>query len=68
VTTFSKLKCEIRDVKSNLLAVGCREATLNMIMWYIRLTQAPKKIGCKARLWHHRFGHLGAQGMQEIRW
>ena len=28
VTTFSKLKCEIRDAKSNLLAVGCREGSL----------------------------------------
>ena len=28
VTTFSKMRCEIRDAKSKLIASGCREGSL----------------------------------------
>ena len=69
VTTFSKLKCEIRDAKSNLLAVGCREGSLYYLNYDDVVHQAypsSKQIGRKERLWHRRFGHLGAQGMQEL--
>jgi len=69
VTTFSKLKCEIRDAKSNLLAVGYREGSLYYLDYADEVHQAypsSDHAGCKARLWHRRFGHLGTQGMEEL--
>ena len=61
VTTFSTLKCEIRDAKSNLLVVGCREGSLYYLDYDDMVHQAYpsfEQIGRKARLWHHKFGHV----------
>ena len=48
VTRFSKLKCEIKDAKSNLVwLLGAEKevcTTLIMMTLYIRLTQAPSRL------------------------
>ena len=69
VTTFSKMKCEIRDNKSNLLAVGHREGSLYYLDHDDTVHQAcssSEQSSCKGTIWHRRLGHLGAQGMQEL--
>lgn len=69
VTTFSKLKCEIRDTKSNLLAVGHREGSLYYLDHDDTIYQAclsSEQRSSKVKVWHCRLGHLGAQGMQEL--
>ena len=68
-TTFLKMKCEIRDKKSNLLAVGHREGSLYYLDHNDIVHQAcptSDQGSCKWTIWYHRLGHLGAQGMQEL--
>ena len=69
VTTFSKMKCEIRDSKSKLIATGHREGSL----YYLdhggpihQVCSASDRNSSKETLWHRRFGHLGVQGMQAL--
>jgi len=66
---FSKLECEIRNAKSNLLAFGYREGSLYYLDNADEVHQAhptSDEISRKAKLWHRRLGHLGAQGMEEL--
>ena len=66
VTTFSEMKCEIRDSKSKLIASGHREGSL-----YYLDHRGPIHKACsssdsnssKQATWHRRFGHLGSQEM-----
>ncbi len=69
VTTFSKMRCEIRNSKSKLIASGHREGSL-----YYLDHGGPRHQACpssdrstsKETIWHRRFGHLGVQGMQAL--
>ena len=69
VTTFTEMRCEIRDFKSKLIASGHRDGSL-----YYLDQGGPVHHACassdhkssKETIWHRRFGHLGAQGMQAL--
>ena len=69
VTTFTDMRCEIRDFKSKLIASGHREGSLYYLDQGGPVHQACSSSdhnSLKESIWHHRFGHLGAQGMQEL--
>ena len=69
VTTFSEMRCEIRDSKSKLIATGHREGSLYYLDHGGPIHQACSSCDCnssKETIWHRRFGHLGAQGMQAL--
>ena len=69
VTTFAEMRCEIRDLKFKLIAMGHREGSLYYLDHNNRIHQAYVGSDCKRSketMWHRRFGHLGAQGMQEL--
>ena len=69
IVTFSKMKCEIRDNESSLLAVGRREGSLYYLDNYDAVHQAcpsSEQSDDRGKIWHRRLGHLGAQGMQEL--
>ena len=69
IVTFSKMKCEIRDDKSSLLAVGRREGSLYYLDNDDTVHQAcpsSEQSDDRGKIWHRRLGHLGAQGMQEL--
>ena len=69
IVTFSKMKCEIRDNKSSLLAVGRREGSLYYLDDDDTVHQAcptSEQSDDRGKIWHRRLGHLGAQGMQEL--
>ena len=69
VITFLEMKCEVRDSKSKIIAMGHGEGNL----YYLDHTDCAHQ-ACvssshnrsKETTWHHRFGHLGTQGMQEL--
>ena len=69
VTTFSKMRCEIRDAQSKLIASGRREGSL----YYLdhgdpvhQACSASDRDSSNETKWHRRFGHLGIQGMQAL--
>ena len=69
VTTLSKLECEIKYGKSNLLAVGYREGSLYYLDNGDEVHEAhptSDQISRKAKLWRCRFGNFGAQGMEQL--
>lgn len=69
VTTFSEMKCEIRDSKSKLIASGHREGSLYHLDHKSPIHQACSSSDCnssKKTTWHRRFDHLGIQGMQML--
>ena len=69
VTTFFETKCEIRDSKSKLIASGRREGSLYYLDHRGPVHQACSSCdhtNLKETIWHRRFGHLGAQGMQTL--
>jgi len=68
-TTFSEMKCEIRDPKSKLIASGHREGSLYYLDHGGPIPQAFSSCdrnSSKETIWHRRFGHLGVQGMQAL--
>ena len=69
VTTFSEMRCEIRDSKSKLIASGHREGSLYFLDHGGPIHQACSSCdrnSSKETTWHRRFGHLGVQGMQAL--
>ena len=69
VTTFSEIRCEIRDSKSKLIASGHREGNLHYLDHEGPIHQACSSSdhnSSKETIWHRRFGHLGVQGMQAL--
>ena len=69
VTTFSEMRCEIRDSKSKLIASGNREGSLFFLDHGGPIHQACSSCdrnSSKEITWHRRFGHLGVQGMQAL--
>ena len=69
VTTFTEVGCEIRDFKSKLIASGYREGSLYYLDQGGPIHQAcssSHQNSQKEMIWHRRFGHLGAKGMQEL--
>ena len=69
MTSFTEMRCEIRDFKSKLIASGHRDGSL-----YYLDQGGPVHHACassdhkssKETIWHRRFDHLGAQGMQAL--
>ena len=69
VTSFSEMRCEIRDSKSKLVASGHREGSLYYLDHKGPIHQACSSSDCnssKESIWHRRFGHLGIQGIQTL--
>ena len=69
VTTFSEIRCEIRDSMSKLIASGHREGSLYYLDHGGPIHQACSSSdhnGSKETIWHRWFGHLGVQGMQVL--
>ena len=69
VTTFSEMRCEIRDSNSKLIATGHREGSLYYIDHVGPIHQAYSSCddnSLKENMWHRRLGHLGVQGMQTL--
>ena len=68
VTTFSEMKCEIRDSKSKLVATGHRDGSLYYLDHGgpIHKACSSSNHSTKETNWHHRFGHLGFTGMQAL--
>ena len=70
VTSFSEMRCEIRDSKSKLVASGHREGSLCCYLDH----RDPIHQACsssdynssKETVWHCQFGHLGIQGVQML--
>lgn len=69
VTTFTEMRCEIRDSKSKLIASGYREGSLYYLDQGGPVHQACSSSdhnSSKEAVWHRRLGHLGAQGMKAL--
>ena len=69
VTTFSGKKCEIRDLKSRLIATGHREGSL----YYLHHGGPIRQVctnsdhsNSKEAIWHRRLGHLGSQALEAL--
>ena len=63
------MRCEIRDSKFKLIAMGHSKGSLYYLYHNNHIHQAYVDSDCKRSketMWHCRFGHLGAQGMQEL--
>ena len=68
-TTFTEVGCEIRDFKSKLITSGYREGSLYYLDQGGPIYQAcssSHQNSSKETIWHRRFGHLGAKGIQEL--
>ena len=68
-TTFTETTCEIRSLKSKLIAIGHREGSL----YYLdqggpvhHAFASSDRNSSKKMMWHRRFGHLGNQSMQAL--
>ena len=74
VTTFSEMRCEIRDSKFKPIAMGHREGSLYSLDHNNRIHQAYVGSDCKRStetMWHHRFVHLGVkecENWQKVKW
>ena len=68
MTTFSEMKCEIRDSKSKLVATGHRDGSLYYLDHGgpIHKACSNSNHSTKETNWHRRFGHLGFTGMQPL--
>ena len=65
VTTFSEMKCEIRDYKSKLVATRHRDGSL-YYLGPIHKACSSSNHNTKETNWHRRFGHLSFTGMQAL--
>ena len=66
VTTFSEMRCKIRDSKFKLIAMGYREGSLyyldhNNCIHQSYVGSDSKR--SKETMWHYIFEHLGVQGL-----
>ena len=69
VTSFSEMRCEIRDSESKLIASGHREGSLYYLDHRGPNHQACSSSDCnssKETIWHRQIGHLGNQGIQTL--
>lgn len=66
VTTFSALKCEIKDAKGRLVASGHREGSLYYLDCDGAKQQAHSTRSQDSTTWHRRFGHLGMGSLRSL--
>ena len=60
------MKCEIRDSKFKVVAIGRREGSPYYFDHGGPTHQGSDQKESKSSIWHCRFGHLGMQGLQEL--